>query len=144
TDNQGKNRNFSAKLSSNSSWNYSPSVNFKTSFGADYTNLENDAANTNGTILPPGASTVAAGSTRGASQTQPTAVKTLGLYVQEQGSFRDRLFLTGAIRTDQNSAFGTNFQQVYYPKVSLSWIASDESFFPLYSWLDQFRVRTAY
>jgi len=46
--------------------------------------------------------------------------------VQEQVALRDRLFLTGAVRTDQNSAFGTNFQRVFYPKASLSWIASDE------------------
>ena len=32
--------------------------------------------------------------------------------------------------TDQNSAFGTNFQRVYYPKASLSWVISDEDFFP--------------
>ena len=32
-------------------------------------------------------------------------------------ALRDRLFLTARVRTDQNSAFGTNFQQVYYPKV---------------------------
>ena len=43
---------------------------------------------------------------------------------------RDRLFLTAAVRTDQNSAFGTNFQRVFYPKAQLSWIVSDESFFP--------------
>jgi TonB-linked SusC/RagA family outer membrane protein len=144
TDNQAKNRNFSAKLSSNASWNFRPSVNFKTSVGADYTNLESDFANTNGTTLPPGASTVASATTRTGTQQQPTAVKTLGVYVQEQASLRDRLFLTAAIRTDQNSAFGTNFQHVYYPKISVSWVASDESFFPQYSWLNQFRFRSAY
>jgi hypothetical protein len=119
-------------------------MNLKSTVGADYVNLENDFANTNGTTLPPGATTVASAGTRGASQRQPTAVKTLGLYVQEQAGFRDRLFITGAIRTDQNSAFGTNFQQVYYPKLSVSWILSDESFFPRYSWLNQFRFRSAY
>src|SRR5207237_530686 len=31
TDNQGKNRNFSAKVSSNATWNFRPSMNFKTS-----------------------------------------------------------------------------------------------------------------
>ena len=33
---------------------------------------------------------------------------------------------------------------MYYPKASLSWLVSDESFFPQFSWLDQFRLRTAY
>jgi len=144
TDNQSKARNFSAKLSSTSAWNARPWMNLRTSFGGDYTNLENDFANTGGTILPPGASTVAAASTRSASNRQPTAVKTLGVYVQEQAGIRDRLFLTAAIRTDQNSAFGTNFQKVYYPKLSASWILSEESFFPHASWLNQFRLRSAY
>jgi TonB-linked SusC/RagA family outer membrane protein len=144
TDNQSKNRNFSAKLASNSTWQALTSVNLKTSLGADYTNLESDFASTNGTTLPPGATTVSSAATRGASQQQPNAVKTLGVYVQEQAGFRDRLFLTGALRTDQNSAFGTNFQKVVYPKVSLSWLMSDESFFPQTSWLSSFRVRSAY
>jgi len=145
TDSQGKNRNFSAKISSNATYNFRPWMNLKTSVGADYVNLENDQLSTNGTTLPPGASTVVAATTRNVTtQIQPTAVKTLGLYVQEQASLHDRLFLTAAIRTDQNSAFGTNFQQVYYPKVSLSWILSDESFFPHPTWLNQFRLRSAY
>ena len=57
---------------------------------------------------------------------------------------RDRLFLTAAVRQDQNSAFGTNFQNVVYPKVSASWLLSDESFFPNRDWLNAFRFRTAY
>jgi hypothetical protein len=145
TDSQGKNRNFSAKISSNATYNFRPWMNFKTSVGADYVNLENDQLSTNGTTLPPGASTVTAATTRNVTtQIQPTAVKTLGLYIQEQASLHDRLFLTAAVRTDQNSAFGTNFQQVYYPKVSLSWVLSDESFFPHPTWLNQFRLRSAY
>jgi len=144
TDNQTKFRNFSAKLSSTSSWNVTPWANLRTSVGTDYTNVEVDSVLTNGTTLPPGASTVTAAATRTGSNRQPTAVKTLGLYVQGQASLYDRLFLIGAVRTDQNSAFGTNFQQVYYPKASLSWLVSDESFFPQFSWLDQFRLRTAY
>ena len=73
-----------------------------------------------------------------------TLQKTFGIFVEEQVSFRDRLFVTGAVRSDQNSAFGTNFQRVVYPKASLSWIVSDESFFPRMAWLNQFRLRSAY
>jgi outer membrane receptor protein involved in Fe transport len=53
------------------------------------------------------------------------------------------LFITAAVRTDQNSAFGTDFQRVYYPKASVSWILSDESFFPSISWLNQLRLRSS-
>ncbi|MGH7620948.1 MAG: TonB-dependent receptor domain-containing protein, partial [Gemmatimonadaceae bacterium] len=143
-DNRSDFRNLSAKVVSTSTWNARSWANLKTTIGGDYTNLEQDNVNSNGQTLPPGASTVGAASSVGANETQPTATKTLGIYAQEQGSFRDRLFLTVAARSDQNSAFGTNFQHVLYPKASASWLMSDESFFPHYDWLDQFRLRTSY
>ncbi len=54
------------------------------------------------------------------------------------------MFLTVAGRQDQNSAFGTKFQHITYPKASLSWLLSDEPFFPRYSWLSSLRLRSAY
>ena len=69
------------------------------------------------------------GDERGATSSRPRS-KTLGFYVQEQAALRDRCSSPAAVRTDQNSAFGTNFQRVFYPKVSVSWIMSDEAFFP--------------
>ena len=56
--------------------------------------------------------------------------KTVGLYVQEQLAWKDRLFLIAAVRGDDNSAFGVNYNFVVYPKFSASWVVSDESFFP--------------
>jgi TonB-linked SusC/RagA family outer membrane protein len=149
TDNKLNRRNVSAKLASNSTWNWRPWATLTTSVGSDYTVISNDFVNTNGVTLPPGASTVAAATTRTASQQQMVAEKTLGAYIQEQAALNDRLFLTGALRTDQNSAFGTNFQQVVYPKVSLSWILSDEPFLntraaPVWRVVNSFRLRTAY
>ncbi len=70
--------------------------------------------------------------------------KTAGLFVDQQFGINDRLFLTGAIRADDNSAFGQDFDLIYYPKAGLSWIASEESFFPQISFLDQLRIRAAW
>jgi len=56
--------------------------------------------------------------------------KTVGLYVQEQLAWKDRLFLIAAVRGDDNSAFGVNYDFVVYPKFSASWVVSDEAFFP--------------
>jgi TonB-linked SusC/RagA family outer membrane protein len=50
----------------------------------------------------------------------------VGYYVQEQVGYKDRLFLTGAVRADDHSSFGTNFDLIVYPKVSVSYILSDE------------------
>jgi TonB-linked SusC/RagA family outer membrane protein len=141
---QNNNRLFTMNLISTATWNARSYMNLKTTVGSNYVNNENDGVNSSGSVLSPGGSTVGQAATRNGGNTYPTATKTLGLYVQEQVTLRDRLFLTGAVRTDQNSAFGTNFQRVVYPKISASWITSDESWFPKREWLNQFRFRTAY
>ena len=73
-----------------------------------------------------------------------TEDKTLGTFVEQQIGINDRLFLTGAVRADDNSAFGRDFDAVIYPKFSLSWLLSEEDFFPDIGFLDQFRFRTAW
>ena len=50
---------------------------------------------------------------------------TLGFYGQQQLSLNDRVFLTGAVRADDNSAFGRDFDIVYYPKVSATWVVTE-------------------
>ena len=70
--------------------------------------------------------------------------RTLGTFIEEQLGFRDRLFVTGALRRDKNSSFGKNFGFINYPKVGASWVLSEEPFFPQMGWLNSFRVRFAY
>lgn len=141
---QTNNRNVSLKLNSNMTWQARPSMNLKTTFGADYTNIESDQVLASGQNLPPGAQNVGQAATKSGSNQLQVVEKTLGVYLQEQASIRDRLFLTVAARQDQNSAFGTDFQHIFYPKASVSWLASDESFFPHPNFLNSFRVRAAY
>jgi hypothetical protein len=64
--------------------------------------------------------------------------------VQEQVGFRDRLFLTGAVRVDNNSAFGSDFKWVTYPKLGASWVLSDEPFWKFRNVVDQLKLRAAY
>ena len=117
-------------------------LNLKTTGGMQYVNSNVDANLASATNIPPGTQTVGSGTLSASSSSSQT--RTLGFFVEEAVALRDRLFLTGALRTDQNSAFGTNFQHVIYPKVSASWVISDESFFPRPSWLNNLRLRTAY
>ncbi|MCG6986778.1 MAG: SusC/RagA family TonB-linked outer membrane protein [Gemmatimonadetes bacterium] len=69
-------------------------------------------------------------------------VKTLGLFVQEQVEWGDELFVTPAVRFDDNSAFGANLGLETYPRVGVSWVASNRSWFP--GLFDQFRLRGAW
>ena len=50
----------------------------------------------------------------------------VGYYVQEQLGWNNRLFVTGALRADDHSSFGKNFDMILYPKLSLSYVATDE------------------
>lgn len=69
--------------------------------------------------------------------------KTFGLYVQEQLSWNDRLFLTGALRFDDTSTFGSDYNPEAYPKLSGAWVVSEESFWNV-ELVDELRVRAAW
>jgi TonB-linked SusC/RagA family outer membrane protein len=67
----------------------------------------------------------------------------VGFYVQEQLGWQNRVFVTGALRVDDNSAFGENFSTVVYPKLSGAWVISEESFFNVPQ-IDNLRLRAAW
>ena len=115
----------------------------RTTGGVQYVNYYFEQSRADASQLAPGSVTPGSGTILSPG-TDAVYTKTLGLFIEEQVGWRDRLFVTGAIRTDQNSAFGTDFQRVVYPKLSASWILSDETFFPEISWVDQLRLRTAW
>jgi TonB-linked SusC/RagA family outer membrane protein len=67
--------------------------------------------------------------------------RSAGGFVDQQMSFRNRLFLTAGLRLDDNSAFGKNFNTRPLPKLSASWVARDEQ---AQGWLNTLRLRAAY
>jgi len=69
--------------------------------------------------------------------------KSVGVYVQEQLGLNDRFFVTGALRFDDNSAFGTSFDPVIYPKLSGTWVLSEEAFWNI-GFVDNLRIRGAW
>jgi TonB-dependent starch-binding outer membrane protein SusC len=64
-----------------------------------------------------------------------------GFFAQNMFDLHDRYFLTIGARVDGNSTFGDDLGLQVYPKVSASWVVSDEDFWP--GW-GEFRVRGAY
>jgi TonB-dependent starch-binding outer membrane protein SusC len=51
-----------------------------------------------------------------------------GIYAQAAAGFRERYFFTLGVRLDGSSAFGANLGLQPYPKLSGSWVVSEESF----------------
>jgi outer membrane receptor protein involved in Fe transport len=65
-----------------------------------------------------------------------------GFFGQALLKFQDRYFVTLGLRVDGNSVFGENFGWQIYPKISGSYVISDESFWP--SALGEVKLRAAY
>ena len=136
-------RNTTLNLTSGASFNPLTWLNSRTTLGTQFVSYQLSQGQCSGTELPPGAQTCSSLIVPDADEAT-TLAKTLGFFAEQSVAIRDRLFLTAAIRTDQNSAFGTEFQSVWYPKLSASWLISEENFFPQLSWLNSLRFRSAY
>lgn len=103
--------------------------NLTTSGGAQYYQRREESTRAHGETFPVEAlETVTSGAEKQAAE-DFLENKTFGVFLQEQVAWRDRFFLTGAVRGDDNSAFGRNFDFVVYPKLSASYVISDEPFF---------------
>ena len=143
--NNGRNdlKNTTVDATTGANINPWPNINSRTTLGAQYVTYQLDGNECEAEDLPPGSQVCDAGTIPDVDETT-TMEKTLGFFLEQAVGINDRLFLTAAVRTDQNSAFGTDFQSVWYPKLSASWIISDEGFFPQMGWLNSFRLRGAY
>jgi TonB-linked SusC/RagA family outer membrane protein len=119
------------------------SMTSATSVGAQLYRKQIRSLTANGSQFPaPDLSTVSAAAVRLGSELQSVNT-TAGVYVQEQLGWNDRLFVTGAVRVDNNSAFGSNFSLIAYPKLSASWVVSEESFWHVPG-VNSLKLRAAY
>jgi TonB-linked SusC/RagA family outer membrane protein len=124
--------------------NLTDNVKSTTSFGTQYYRNTLAFQNASGNTFPTvGLTALTSTTTNKTSSGDIEEDATLGVYLQEQIGWNDRLFVTVAVRADDNSAFGQNFDRVYYPKYSASWVVSEEPFwtFPIVSAL---KLRAAY
>lgn len=90
----------------------------------------------------PGVSTVSAAATRLGFESRERAVNG-GFFFQGQIGWLEKLFLTVGSRFDRSSTFGKEFGTQFYPKVGLSYILSEESFWPFEFW-NSLKLRTAW
>ncbi|HEY9448268.1 MAG TPA: TonB-dependent receptor, partial [Gemmatimonadaceae bacterium] len=135
---------YTADYSATARANLTSSISSATSVGGQYYRTKLNSSTLGGTSFPgPGVETVSATAQQVNSTQSQIINTTIGAYFQEQIGFNDRLFLTGAVRVDNNSAFGDAFKWVTYPKVSASWVASEEPFWNL-DFINTLKLRAAY
>lgn len=115
----------------------------RTTIGAQYYRDIFDRNGSSGSNLPPGATQISAAAVQTASESTSES-RTFGVFLEENLTFGDRFFLTAGLRSDRNSAFGADFETVFYPKLAASYVISDERWFPEFGPLNELRLRAAY
>jgi TonB-linked SusC/RagA family outer membrane protein len=113
-------RLYTSDLGASAAFDLSSVLTSRTSVGVQYNRQRQQVTTATGTNLPPGSETVTgAAVVSGAEQTVESIVA--GSYVEQMFGYRDRLFVTGALRADGGSSFGRDFHTALYPKASVSW-----------------------
>jgi TonB-linked SusC/RagA family outer membrane protein len=120
-----------AGMSSNLSW------------GGQLFEDRNRQTNTNSADFSgPNNPTLESGARRSITFDERLRVINAGFFAQELLGINDRLFITGGVRIDGNSAFGESFGLQVYPKLSASYVLSDHAFWPTDRW-ETLKLRAA-
>ncbi len=136
--------NYTANGSATANFVLTEDVRSTTTLGVQFTQETIQGNRAGGAKLLAGTGSLQGTAARFSVGEANTDNKTLGALLQQQVGWRDRLFATAAVRTDNNSAFGENFGWIAYPAFSLSYVISEEPFFPETSALSSLRLRAAY
>jgi TonB-dependent SusC/RagA subfamily outer membrane receptor len=119
------------------------SFSFQPAFGFQYYKTEHASTTATGREFPAiPITTVGGGAARTADESFSENA-TVGVYVQQMVGWNDRAFVTAAVRADDNSAFGVDFDAAIYPKLSGTWVISEEPFWGV-DFVNQLRLRGAW
>lgn len=131
---------YSVDLGSSANFDVTDQISSRTSIGAQYNEDLLEGTLNSAAVFPPGGQSIDAGATKNSGEIT-VETKTVGSYLEQQLGWNDRLYVTGAMRVDQNSAFGEGFEAAWYPKASVSFIALDD---PDAGWINSLRLRGAF
>lgn len=142
TDNRFQMSQLTVDVGVGARYRLSSRVGAKTSVGAQFFRSLQNGVFVTGRGLASGSQTIAGAATTESSE-EHVESRSVGSYLEEELNLNERLFLTGALRFDDNSAFGRNFNATVYPKASASWLVSEEPFFGA-SFINILRLRGAF
>lgn len=122
-------------------------IESQTSFGTQISSRRDERIDATGSQLPTREITTIGSALSVSGANSYSEFNSVGVFAQQQFGWRNRLFLSGALRADDHSSFGSEFNVIVYPKMSLSWVLSEEP--AMKRWLnmlrnDNFRFRTAW
>jgi TonB-linked SusC/RagA family outer membrane protein len=133
----------SADYSGTARFNVKPELVGATSAGLQYYQTNTDTDELRGqNFAAPGLTALAAAAVTSAGGTWVQNAS-VGVYLQQQVEWKNRVFLTAAVRGDDNSAFGEGYQAAIYPKLSATWVVNEEPFWKVPQ-VNTFRLRGAW
>ena len=134
----------SADYSGTAKFDLTHALGSSSSIGGQFYRTETSQSVLGGQNFPgPGVNLVSATAVPLATQQTQVINTTIGGYGQQEFSLNNRFFLTGALRIDNNSAFGEKFKLITYPKVSASWVVNEEPFWHI-GFINTLKLRAAY
>src|SRR5688500_1465375 len=137
-------RLFNNDLIASHSWTPRPALGLNTSLGFRYTSDKNETVRAAGSDLGPG-QTLVGGATQTATQSR-SELRTVGWYIEERVNLGERLYVTGGVNWDASSAFGSENRVQMFPRLGLSYVLDQESWWQnrMGNLLSSFRLRAAY
>lgn len=93
----------------------------KTTVGVQWFRTSINGALTQGAFFPPSSSNIGGSAQQQASDTRVSSA-TAGAFIEQAVGFKDKLYITAAIRGDRASAFGNNFGTLIVPKGEISYV----------------------
>jgi TonB-linked SusC/RagA family outer membrane protein len=118
-------------------------LRLQTAVGVNYTRQQTADLTTSVQGLNTGATSVGGGITPLPPVEAQEEASTFGWYIEPTLSHK-RFWLSTGLRMDGGNTFGSRASLAHFPKVSLSYLISDEPFFPLKHVIDLLRLRVAY
>lgn len=134
---------YSVDLGATATWQARSWLSTRTSGGLQWFKDAQYQTDARGYSLPPGAQTPNGAQLQLSSETTNENA-TYGAFVEEVLGWSEKRYLTLGVRTDQNSAFGSNAGNAVYPRAALSWSISQEGWFPKLPGVNDLRLRAAY
>ncbi|HSM07119.1 MAG TPA: SusC/RagA family TonB-linked outer membrane protein [Longimicrobiales bacterium] len=136
--------NYTVDASASANFQLTDMLTSRTTLGTQYVSSLFTRADANGADMVSGCNSLQCTSAEFGVFETTTESRTLGLFVDQEFGINDRLFVNAAVRMDDNSAFGADFDAIVYPKVGVSWVLSEEGFFPEFDALSSLRLRAAW
>lgn len=140
-------RRYNSDFTANHTADLTASLGLTSTAGARYTFDRTNTVRAAASGLNPGQTTIGGGGATPSASQGITEISTLGGFIQERLSFADRLFLTGGLNVEGSSAFGEDERWQLFPRVSGSYVLSQEPAFQASAvgdFISSARLRLAY